>query len=338
MKKISLTKALALPLVLAATIATEPATAASWIKADGEINFDSTGKKSEDYEQNLRIQDAQLRFELLLREGIKLVVRTELEQKLNKDTMDEKFDVEKFLEQAYIQIETDKISGLPRAIITVGKHQIAFGQNYTEIPMFKDSLLYNMSREDEVIGMTVELPMNFFKVVDSVAISMFEAGAGDLKISDEKGASIKLSKKLSNQLEAQVSAMMKDQAGLTDKEKRGSVGFIFTSNDGNMKVWAEGIVTNKDANWDDNQYAGKVGASYKVGPGAVVVEYSAIKDESNELALAYNLPVGKNLVISPEVRKRTYTNDTDSNETVVGVRARLQFHAEYEHSLLTGRH
>lgn len=337
MKTLNITKAFALPLVVAATIAAQPVMAASWIKVDGEINFDSTGKKSEDYEQSLRVQDAQLRFELLLREGIKMVVRTELEQKLNENTWDNEFDMDKFLEQAYIQIETDKVSGLPRAIITVGKHQMAFGQNYTEIPMFKDSLLYDLSRQEEVIGMTVELPGNFFKIVDSVAISMFEAGAGDLEISDLKGASIKLSKKLSSQLEAQVSAMMKDQEGTEDKEKRGSVGFVFSSADGNMKVWAEGIVTNKAATMDDNQYAGKVGASYKVGPGAVVVEYSTIENETNELALAYNIPVGKHLVISPEVRQRTQTNDSDSDETVVGVRARLQFHAEHKHNLLTGR-
>ncbi|WP_413613099.1 hypothetical protein [Bdellovibrio sp. HCB-110] len=325
--------------VLAALLCTQTvkAESAPWLKIDGQANFDMTGSSSDDYERTLRVQDAEIKFELLVREGIKLVVKTELEQKLNKATMDDKFDIGKFLEEAYIQIETDKISGLPRAVITAGKHQMAFGQNYHELPMFKDSLLYNLSKQDEVIGFTVELPMNFFKIVDSVAISMFEAGAGDLKISDEKGASIRLSKELTSQLSAQISGMMKENQGTDVKEKRGSVGFVFKSQDGSWKVWAEGVVIVDNPVYTDTTVGGQVGGSYKVGPGAIVVEYQYLDKQAHEVAVAYNLPVGRWLVLSPEIRHRMDRTGSGTDDTIVGIRARLQAHQEVRHNLLTGK-
>lgn len=325
--------------VLAALLGSQAvmAESAPWLKIDGSANFDVTGKNSDDYERSLRVQDAEIKFELLVREGIKLVVKTELEQKLNDETMDEKFDLEKFLEEAYIQIETDKVSGLPRAIITAGKHQMAFGQNYHELPMFKDSLLYNLSKQDEVIGFTVELPVNFFKIVDSVAISMFEAGAGDLKISDEKGASIRLSKNLTSQLSAQISGMMKENQGTDVKEKRGSIGFVFKAQDNSWKIWAEGLVITDSPVYTDTTMGGQVGGSYKVGPGAVVVEYQYLDKQAHEVALAYNLPVGRWLVLSPEIRHTMDRTGTGTDDTTVGIRARLQAHHEVRHNLLTGK-
>lgn len=325
--------------VLAALLCTQNVRAegASWIKVDGQINFDVTGNSTDSYERTLRVQDAEVKFEILVREGIKLVVKTELEQKLNKATMDDKFDIGKFIEEAYIQIETDKISGLPRAIITAGKHAMAFGQNYHELPMFKDSLLYNLSKEDEVIGFTVELPANFFKVVDSVAISLFEAGSGDLKISDQKGASIRLSKELTSQLSAQISGMMLENAGTNVKEKRGSVGFVFRGQDGSWKVWAEGLVIKDNPVYKDTTLGGQVGGSYQVGPGAVVVEYQYLDKQAHEVALAYNLPVGTWLVLSPEIRHRMDRTGTGTDSTTVGIRARLQAHVEARHNLLTGK-
>ncbi|WII73587.1 hypothetical protein QJS83_06840 [Bdellovibrio sp. 22V] len=325
--------------VLAALLCTQTVTAeaAPWLKVDGQANFDVTGSSSEDYERNLRVQDAEIKFELIVREGIKMVVKTELEQKLNKSTMDEDFDLGKFLEEAYIQIETDKISGLPRAVITAGKHQMAFGQNYTELPMFKDALLYNLSKQDEVIGFTVELPANFFKIVDTVAISMFEAGAGDLKVSDEKGASIKLSKELSNQLSAQISGLMKENEGTDKKEKRGSIGFVFRGLDGSWKVWAEGVVVVDHPEFTDTTVGGKIGGSYKVGPGAVVVEYQYLDKQAHEVAVAYNLPVGTWLVLSPEIRHRRDLSGNGTDETIVGIRARIKAHVEARHNLLTGK-
>lgn len=322
-----------LPVLLAATFAGQTAAqAAPWLRVDGQVNFDSTASDSSNYESKLRVQDAELRFELMLREGIKIVVKTELEKQLNGSKVFDDFDIEKFVEEAYIQIQTDKL-GLPRAVITVGKQTIAFGQNYTEMPMFKDGLLYNLSKNDEVIGMTIALPVNFMKIVDEVAISLYEAGAGDLRIADEHGASIKLSKQLSDRLKAQVSYMIQENAAGGDNEQRASVGFVFTSKDGSWTVWAEGVMTKANPIVGDT-WGATVGGSYKVGPGAVVVEYSYLDGQAHEIAVAYNLPVGRNLVLSPELRHRMDLTGTGTDDTRIGIRARLQFHADTDHGLM----
>ncbi|MCX7977752.1 MAG: hypothetical protein N2578_01980 [Bdellovibrionaceae bacterium] len=198
-----------------------------------------------------------------------------------------------------------------------------------------DRLLYDVARQEEVIGVTVELLANFFKIVDSVAVSLFEAGAGDLKFSEDKGMSVRLSKRISDQLRAQISTMLKEN-GSASKESRTSVGFVFSSCDGSLKIWAEGLViTDTQKKLEGAQYGGTIGGFYRVGPGAVVVEYSVLQDQASEIAAAYNMPVGRHLVLSPEIRHRM--NDNGSDETVVGIRARLQFHYNVQKGLLTGR-
>ncbi len=308
-----------------------------WLHVEGQANFDVRGSSVQDYESQLRVQDAEIKFELLVREGIKLVVKTEIEQRLNKASREKDFDVEKSLEEAYIQIETDKVSGLPRAIIKFGKHAMAFGQRYHELPMFKDALLQGLNKENEVIGLTVELPGNFFKIVDSVAISLFEAGGGDLKIADEKGASIRLTKKLSDRLAAQISGLIKQNPNSNTSEKRGSLGLVFQSEDGTQKIWFEGVVVDGNPLYQGTALGAQVGGSYKLGPGAVVVEYQYLKDQAQELAVAYNLPVGTWLVLSPEIRRRKDLSGSRSDETVIGIRARIQAHVDIKHELLKGQ-
>lgn len=316
--------------LVAATLSTATVFAdeesAPWLKVSGDVNVDATGKKSADYEANLRA-DASLRFEVLVREGIKLVVKARIEQQLRQSGQSQDWqeqELEKVLEEAYIQIDTDKVSGLPRATITLGKHQMAFGQALTELPMFRDALLYNLNAEREMVGMTVTLPTNFLKIVDTVAVSLYEAGAGDFKISDDHGASIKMSKRLSDKVTAQVSGMMKEHAGQSDNETRGSIGFVFDGGEGSFKVWAEGIVMNHNPSMtDDTVYASQLGASKKLGRGTIVVQYEVLQKTASELTVAYNIPVGSRLTISPEVRMTT--PEGGDTETQIGVRARVQF-------------
>ncbi len=318
--------------LLAATMLSSSAFAGAiktpkWLDVSGSVNFDVNGKDSNDFERNYRVQDAELRFEVVAREGIKAVVRIELEKQLQELVDDrtittEELDQElkKMIEEAYIEIETDKVSGLPRAIITVGKHRMAFGTRLTQLPMFKDGQLYNLLNEEEMLGLTVTLPANFFGIVDQVALSLYETGAGDFEISDDKAVSIKASKALSRNIEMAVSGLLK-QHGTADKESRAAVGFVFTSNDGRLQLWSEGVVMKNNPQYADARYAATVGAAMKLGAGAIVVEGSLLEKNGQEVAAAYNLPVGSWLVLSPEVRlTRTEAGDKD---TTVGIRARL---------------
>lgn len=298
-----------------------------WLDVSGSVNFDVSGKDSSDFERNYRVQDAELRFEIIAREGIKAVVRIELEKQLQELVDDhtitaEQLDQElkKMIEEAYIEIQTDKISGLPRAIVAVGKQRMAFGTRLTQLPMFKDGKLYSLLNEEEMIGLTVTLPTNFFGIVDQVAVSLYETGAGDFDISDDKGVSIKASKQLSRNIELAVSGLLK-QHGTADKESRAAVGFVFTSNDGRLQLWSEGVVMKNNPQYANARYGATVGAAMQLGAGAIVVEGSLLENNGQEVALAYNLPVGSYLVLSPEVRLTN--SDAGDKDTVVGIRARL---------------
>ncbi len=309
---------------------------APWLIIDGQANFDVRDSSTQDYASKLRVQDAEIKFELLVREGIKIALKTELQQRLNKDMRAQDFDWEKAIEEAYIQIQTDKISNLPKATITFGKHGMAFGQKYHEIPMYKDSLIDKATKQIEVIGVTVDLPTEFFKIIDSVAISVFEATAGDLKIADEKGASMRLTKKISDQMTVQISALMKENIKTNDLDKRASVGLIFTTKDGKRKIWAEGVIVDDSPLFNRTTIGAQIGASSQLGSGTIVIEYQYLRDQAQEIALAYNLPVGTWLVLSPEIRYRDDLSGTKENETVIGIRARLKAHLEVKHNLLKG--
>lgn len=310
-----------------------------WLNMSADVNFDATGSKSKDYETSLRTE-AVIKFEALLHQGIKAVIKTRLQDELMKDGVrgvNNSQNIDKFLEEAYITIETDKVSGLPRAVITAGKHEMAFGQGNTEIPMPRDSQLYNLAREREVVGLTVTLPTNYLKIADSIALSMYETAAGDLKISDSHGVSVKASKRLSAQLEAQVSALVKENAGASEKEKRGSLGVVFTAADGKYKVWAEGLVFEHNPSMADTRaYAAQLGGSYKIGPGAIVIEYTQVENAGKEYVAAYNLPVSQALVISPMV-KHTKNDLTKVSDTQLGMRATISVDKQLRRPLLQSR-
>jgi hypothetical protein len=315
---------LVLSLILSAGFSIADTQVTPWLRVGADATVDMTSSKVADYEASLK-GNLDLRFEVLMREGIKAVVKARLEQTLveNGKSKDwQKVEIEKLVEEAYIQIETDKVSGLPRAIITAGKQTMAFGQAMSELPMFRDNLLYNLSAEREMIGLTVTLPANFLKVVDSVAISMYENGAGDFKVSDDKGVSIKVTKALSEQLKLQASALIKENANVSDKEIRGSLGFVYTGDEGKYKVWAEGLVFDNNPSMPNTKFGGQIGGSYQLGRGAVVVEYQYLDKQAKELAVAYNLPVNSWLVIAPEVRFRKNDNG-QPNDTRVGIQARI---------------
>lgn len=297
-----------------------------WLTVGADANFELSTTKASDYEASLK-SNANLRFEVLMREGIKAVIKARIEQTLvengkSKDWESEK--IEKVLEEAYITIETDKVSGLPRAILTVGKHEMAFGQAFSELPVFRDSLLYSLNGEREMLGLTVTLPAQTLKFVDSLAISLYENGSGDFKVADEKGLALKVSKTLSQRIKAQASLLVKENAGLADKEKRGSLGFVYEDANGNYKVWAEGLVFDHNPLMTQTDFGGQLGGSYKLGKGTVVVEYQFLQKYAHDLTVAYNLPVNSWLVISPEVKHRKYSDSSLGSNTTVGINARLQ--------------
>ncbi len=310
---------------------------ASWLHMQTQVNFDGMSSTVDKFENNLRAAETEIGFEILLHEGIKLYLLNDITSLLKKGSAEEKVKFAEMLEEAFIQIETDKISGLPRAVISFGKQLMAFGQGYNEIPLHEDTLLYELTRQADVIGLTVELPNHFFKMVDSAAISVFESGEADFKISHEKGMSVQLKKNFSERMAAQLSALIKQNPESDHLEKRGSIGFVFQNKDGSKKVWAEGIVTEYRPETPNHTLGFQVGASQKLGRGTIVIETEYIMNQAADLTIAYNLPVGSLFVLSPQIRWRKGSTENFHDDTMIAIRAHLETETNAKHNLLKGR-
>ncbi|MFZ4403597.1 MAG: hypothetical protein ACOYOK_05790 [Pseudobdellovibrionaceae bacterium] len=312
---------------------------ASWLKVEGTLNVDSFGSKNGDWKDTLRTASSSLAFEAAVREGIRVVLVAEWGRifRENGRKASDEFDFEAFIKEAYISIELDKL-GRPRAIIrsvTVGKHGMAFGQGVSEVPMTDDNLMDGISKQEGVIGITFEINPQLLRIVDQVAISVFETAEDDLQISDNYGVSVKLGKKVTQQIELQVSGLYKqvlNESGPgTLDELRSSVGLVWTSEDEKTKVYGEFIYLNNNQEYLETDFAIQVGLSRQLGPGTVVFEYAYVQKYAQEMVAGYNLPVGKYLVISPEVRyqfARKYADREHDDDLRIGVRTTLHFAAE----------
>ncbi len=181
-----------------------------------------------------------------------------------------------------------------------------------------------------MIGITVQLPKDFFKIVDSAAISVFESGEGDLKISPKKGVSVQLKKNFSQKMSAQISTLINENPETKQLEKRGSLGFVFQNKDGSQKIWAEGFVK-------DQTLGLQAGASQEWGPGTIVLQAETIRDQATDLTMAYNLPIGSHFVLSPEIRWRKGLSENFNDETMIAIRAHIEAEVKIKHSLLKGR-
>lgn len=302
----------------------------SMINVSGKTELDYKSSSSNDYETNLSA-DIELNMEILLKEGIRAVVLTELKRSLienGNESVTQSFDWEKFVKEAYIEIETDKTLGFAKAVV-VGKHKVAFSQAISKMAIPQDNLLYNLQNEQEVIGLTVAIPQSTLNIVDEAAISVFEAGKGDLRVAREKGISGKVTKKLTKQLKSTVSAMLKELPS-SDWEKRAALGFVYADEKGNWTVWMEGIVLDQNPIYADARFGGNVGGSMKAGPGLVVVEYSYVNKYAHELGASYHIPVGGNLTLAPEVRIKQRLDGSKERTTRIGTRLTAAFGPRYK--------
>ena len=114
--------------------------------------------------------------------------------------------------------------------LALGKGQMAFGQNRTDhASQYNNPFNSNaLAKRDKVIGVTalVECQSLLDQVgIAGVEISGFEGGNDDLKISDDKGASITISTKpIMDKLVLRFSALREEQ-GSANAERRLALGF-----------------------------------------------------------------------------------------------------------------
>lgn len=227
-----------------------------------------------------------------------------------------KTDLEKWLNQAYIEIHD--IEGVPMAFI-VGKHWVAFGANVNKMPTPENSPLFLDGLYDEVFGFTVSLEeVPFF---DLVEVSGFETEGGDLSIGDYYGASVRLTKDITDKLKAKVSHLHANNEDL-DNTNSTSVGLIFA--DGTWTGWFEGIYLDGSKQYPDSGFGMTTGVSKKFEAGTVAVEIAYIENSLIQYGIGFLFDIVENVQVAPEIRYNDY-EDGRENDWQVAVRVIMKF-------------
>ncbi|MDB2447042.1 hypothetical protein N9W79_00285 [bacterium] len=217
-----------------------------------------------------------------------------------------KVTVGEFIDEAYIEIRN--IGGKPVAFI-VGKQYIPFGIDNKEMPNFQaDPTYWNITETSGVFGFTVNLEnIPFF---DLVEISGFETGGYDLEVGTVDGASIRLSKQLTDSIKATGSYMhLANDDVLAEMEDRIALGFIFER--GVWTTWVEGMHVSGNQAFPDMDFGIVIGAARKLGRGRMIVQGTYLTDTLKQVGFGYKMPVAPNVTVGAEARYTDYTYGED---------------------------
>lgn len=242
---------------------------------------------------------ASLTLDAQISDAVRAVITAELRQLLaeNSELVDlQDVDLEEMIREAYIEVKM--VNGSPVAFI-LGKHEMAFGQNFSGLAMTDRGVNENfadITRKDEVVGITMQLPTNFFSWVNSVEASIFENGAGDLEIGEMNNVSIRVKGDLASNLEYTASYMNED--GGAERKQTAALGMIYTNGDWTAHVEGVGFIDNDDLT--DSTFAINTGVAYDMGHGTVAVEYSWIEDSLSELSVSYETEIANGVTVGPQ--------------------------------------
>lgn len=335
MVKLRLIKSMVASSVLACTLSAQADMDTSWltVEARGSADAKWAEDSSGDLKESLSTSDVEVIMTAQITKNIKFVLKTELERALRTSGTDvsSTFDLDSFIEEAYVEIRN--VAGQPVAFV-VGKQEIPVGLQKTLMPFDEDGTK-NIIREKGVFGLTMKLGYNFFGLIDSAEVSVFETGRDDLEIGDIEGMSVRVNKQLSEVVKASASYKYRGSAGAGGEDEHTvSVGAVY--DDGTWIAYVEGIGMVNHADYPDADFAVTLGAGRNIGPGQAVVEYNYIDSAFHSIGLGYNLKLTDHLTIGPEVRYNMY-EDGREDGAQFGVRATVDFtddRKENENTLL----
>ncbi len=283
------------------------------LTVEGNIQQDF-GYNSADEEVSSSNNEASIRATLAFREGLKAIIKVNLDDMINGQAFDwDSFD--EAMEEAYIEVDANG-----RATILFGKHQMAYAAQLAMMAIPENDQRFALADESEMIGLTVQLPKDSLSIVgeaiDTLEVSIYETGSEDFEISDNAGVSMRATKALSDKLTATISALMKQQAG--DDEYRAAISVAYAADNG-WTYYAEGQWLQNNPTYPDAAYAVTAGTSKEVGPGLLVLQASYVENNGGELGASYHLPVSQNVTFAPEIRW-----NPESDDVAVGARVTVQ--------------
>lgn len=289
---------------------------------DGEINTNAGYSTSS--HDNVNLDDSYVSLSVQWRDKVKAVVSGKIAEFLKNNNVEfnNDFEFAEFIREAYIEVRD--VGGSPVALV-IGKQPIAFGQNVQLMPIFNNNPMAGLQEVDEVFGFTVDLTEGLFGMFDRVELSVFETERGDLEIGRIDGASVRVSKMLTDQWLLTLSHAELGNSHLsTGHERRTSVGIIGETTDGYIVGWAEAMYFTNNPQYQNSNFGLTGGIMVRVHEAAsVVVEATWIRKELYEIALGVNVALTQNLTMGPEVRYRN--SESNGSEVIFGVNVRYTF-------------
>lgn len=285
------------------------------IEVEGDINLNSTAGTESGSVTNFN--DSNVTLSVEYKDKIRAVITAQLEKFFQEKKLKavDNFKLGEFIKEAYIEIR--EINGSPIALV-IGKHQIAFGQNVEAMPNMDNNPNRNLQKIDEVMGITVDLTEGLFGIFDQVEVSVFETEAGDMKFGKMDGASIRLSKLITD------SWLLTLSHAELGEERRTSVGLIGESEDGKLVGWVEATFFDGNEEYENSKVAITVGGMVKVHETTdLIVEYNYVDEEVSQIGVGVRTALTENLTLGAEVRYNNYVEQKD--DVTVGVNLTYHF-------------
>lgn len=284
-----------------------------------EAEINSNAMASTEGSESVNFKGSYISLNAEWKNKIRLVLTGKLEKifEENSVTFNENFDIGEFINEAYIEIK--EVGGSPIAVI-VGKQPIPFSQNVQAMPLFKENPLASLQNINEVYGVTVDLTEGLFGIFDQVEVSAFETEAGDLELGNINGASVRLSKMLTDNILLTVGhAELGPNSQQEEHGRRTSVGLVAESTDGMLVGWVEGMYFSNDPTYPNSSFAITTGAMVRVHRTTdVVVEFTYVENELNQYAIGTRTALTSRATLGVEVRYNDYHGDRD-NDVVFGI-------------------
>ncbi len=284
-----------------------------------EAEINSNAMASTEGSESVNFRGSYISLNAEWKNKVRFVLTGKLEKifKDNKVEFNDDFDLEEFISEAYIEIK--EVGGSPIAVI-VGKQPIPFSQNVQAMPLFQENPIAHLQSIDEVYGLTVDLTEGLFGIFDQVEISAFETEKGDLEIGNINGASVRLSKMLTDNILLTVGhAEMGANNAQEGHQRRSSVGLVAESTDGMLVGWVEGMYFSNDPTYPDSSFAITTGAMVRVHRTTdVVVEFTYVENALNQYAIGTRTALTSRTTLGLEVRYNDYQGTRD-NDLVFGI-------------------
>ncbi|MEI8347403.1 MAG: hypothetical protein WCG27_08045 [Pseudomonadota bacterium] len=269
-------------------------------------------------EENARLNASTISLVAKYKDLIKGVIIGKLDHQFiqNGESVNESMTIEDFIKEAYIEIHN--IGGKPVAFV-FGKQVMAFGQQYFPMPFWTDGALYNLQVKKEVIGLTIRLDKEMLMgIFDKAEVSWFENKPKDLNIGTMDGVSVRLTKKLLEQLQLTLSSLYAGNDYLEpafQNETRQAVGLVYKNKTGTFSGYVEGIYFEHNPKFPNSNIGLTAGTVIKVSKESeVVIEFSLINDYLRQYSIAYRIALTKNISFGPEIMYWDYTKETSKNK------------------------